>query len=85
MERFIGQTGAGYTFLYAGPRGHESLQSVLYNLDGHMAYPTTLFIDRKGVIRKVETGFSGPGTGQHYTEFCDETLKFLDTLLEEKH
>ncbi|MCX6280506.1 MAG: TlpA disulfide reductase family protein [Bacteroidetes bacterium] len=83
MERFIAQTGAGYTFLYAGQRGHESLQSVLFNLEGRMAYPTTMYIDRKGVIRKVETGFSGPGTGQHYTEFCDETKKFIENLLAE--
>ncbi|MCX6287944.1 MAG: TlpA disulfide reductase family protein [Bacteroidetes bacterium] len=84
IERFIAQTGAGYTFLYAGPRGRESVQSVLFNMDGRLAYPTTLFIDRKGVIRKVETGFSGPGTGRHYEEFCKETTKFIETLLEEK-
>lgn len=84
MERFIAQTAAGYTFLYAGARGRESLQSVLFNLDGRMAYPTTLFIDRKGVIRKVETGFSGPGTGRHYDEFCEETTKFIEKLLDEK-
>ena len=84
MERFISQTGAEYTFLYAGPRGHESLHSVLFDLDGRLAYPTSLYIDRKGVIRKVETGFSGPGTGQHYTKFCDETTKFIEKLLEEK-
>lgn len=84
MERFIAQTGASYTFLYAGPRGRTSLRSVLYNLEGPMAYPTTMYIDRKGKIRKVETGFSGPGTGRHYTEFCDETTKFIESLLQEK-
>ncbi|TRZ73835.1 MAG: TlpA family protein disulfide reductase [Bacteroidetes bacterium] len=84
IERFITQTGAGYPFLYAGPRGRESLRSVLHNFDGPMAYPTTIFFDRKGMIRKVETGFSGPGTGQHYTEYTGETTKFIERLLEEK-
>ena len=84
MERFIAQTGATYPFLYAGPRGRESLHSVLFNLEDPMAYPTTMYIDRKGKIRKVETGFSGPGTGQHYTEFCDKTTKYIESLLEEK-
>ena len=83
VERFISQTGAAYTFLYAGPRGRESLQSVLFNLDGRMAYPTSLFIDRKGVIRKVETGFSGPATGRHYTNYTEETTKFIESLLAE--
>jgi hypothetical protein len=43
-----------------------------------------MYIDRKGIIRKVETGFSGPGTGQHYKDFCVETKKFIEKLLEEK-
>ena len=84
MERFISQTGAAYTFLYAGLRGQASLQSVLFNLEGPMAFPTSMFIDKKGVIRKVETGFSGPGTGQHYKDFVAETTTFIEKLLEEK-
>ena len=84
MERFISQTGAGYPFLYAGPRGRESLRSLLFNLEGPVAYPTSVYIDRKGLIRKVETGFSGPGTGRHYTEYTEETTKFIEKLLEEK-
>jgi peroxiredoxin len=83
MERFITQTGAGYSFLYAGPRGRESMHSVLYNLDGRLAYPTSLYIDRKGVIRKTETGFYGPGTGQYYKDYCEGTTKFIEKLLNE--
>jgi hypothetical protein len=83
MKRFISQTGAGYTFLYAGPRGRESIRSVLYPLEGVIAYPTTLFIDRHGKIRKVETGFSGPGTGEHYARYADETKRFIGELLKE--
>ena len=83
MERFISQTAAGYNFLYAGPRGQGSLRSVLFNLDGRMAYPTSIYIDRKGVIRKVETGFYGPGTGKHYQHYCEETTKFIEKLLAE--
>ncbi len=81
MKRFKEQTGAGYPFLYAGPRGRESIRSVLYPFEGIMAYPTTIFIDRKGSIRKVETGFSGPGTGKHYERFVDDTRLFVEELL----
>ena len=83
MERFVSQTGADYTFLYAGPRGRESIQNVLYVAEGMLAYPTTLFIDRKGEIRRIETGFSGPGTGIHYDNYVRETTKFVEKLLEE--
>jgi len=57
---------------------------LLFNLEGPVAYPTSVYIDRKGLIRKVETGFSGPGTGRHYTEYTEETTKFIEKLLEEK-
>lgn len=84
MERFIKQTGANYTFLYVSPRGGAKRDSVLYPIEGKMAFPTGLIIDRKGTIRKVETGFSGPGTGEHYTKFVDETTKLIELLLGEK-
>lgn len=84
MERFINQTGANYTFLYVAPRGGANRDSVLYPIEGQMAFPTGMFIDRKGTIRKVETGFSGPGTGEHYVKFVEETTKLIELLLSEK-
>ena len=84
MQRFISQTGAGYTFLYAGPRGRESIRSVLYMAEGMLAYPTTVYIDRKGVIRRMETGFSGPGTGIHYENLTGEITGFVEKLLGEE-
>lgn len=84
IERFVSHTGATYPFLYAGPRGRANMQTVFYNLTGLWAYPTTIFIDRKGKIRKVESGFSGPGTGKHYQDYCEETRKLIEELLAEK-
>ncbi len=84
IQRFINQTGANYRFLYAGPRGRESIRNVLHVAEGMLAYPTTLYIDRKGTIRRIETGFSGPGTGIHYDNFVRETTGFVEKLLGEK-
>jgi peroxiredoxin len=84
IERFASQTGAAYTFLYAGPRGRESIDRVFYPVDGQMAYPTTLFIDRHGNIRQVETGFTGPGTGSWFRQYSSETIRFIELLLSEK-
>jgi peroxiredoxin len=84
MQRFISQTGAAYKFLYAGPRGGGSLRTVLYVADGMLAFPTTIYIDRKGTIRRMETGFSGPGTGSHYDDLVRETTGFIEKLLAEK-
>lgn len=84
MHRFVSQTGVGYTFLYAGPRGQESIRKVMYVAEGMLAYPTTLFIDRSGKARKVETGFSGPWTGIHYNDMVRETTLFVEKLLKEE-
>lgn len=49
-----------------------------------MGFPTTLIIDKKGNVRKIYTGFSGPGTGSYYTEFVDGFERLTDELLAEK-
>jgi len=53
-------------------------------LNKFMAFPTTIIIDKKGEVRKIHTGFSGPGTGKYYTEFTEEFDKLITDLLAEK-
>lgn len=48
-----------------------------------LAFPTTIIIDKKGDVRKIYTGFSGPGTGNYYTEFVSEFEKITEDLLAE--
>ena len=52
-------------------------------LNGFMAFPTTVIIDKKGEVRKIHTGFSGPGTGKYFTEFAEEFEKLIQDLLAE--
>ncbi len=49
-----------------------------------IGFPTTIIIDKKGDVRKIHTGFSGPGTGKYYTEFIEEFETLTDHLLAEK-
>ena len=49
-----------------------------------MSYPTTIFIDKKGKVREIHTGFSGPGTGKYYDEFVTEFNQLMDKLISEK-
>ena len=83
MQRFINQTGAKYRFFYAGSRSKQNKEDVLYPFEGVVAFPTTVFIDKKGEMRTVHTGFSGPGTGKHYDELVKETIKIIEELLNE--
>lgn len=49
-----------------------------------MAFPTLMIIDKNGKIRKIHTGFSGPGTGSHYADFVKEFEQTIADLLSEK-
>jgi peroxiredoxin len=53
-------------------------------LSNFLAFPTTIIIDKKGDVRKIYTGFSGPGTGAHYNEFVNGFERLTDNLLAEK-
>lgn len=72
-----------YNFLFGGKSDRSSTAEVLPMLEGTVSFPTTIFIDRTGKVRKIHTGFSGPGTGEHYTEFVKEFNEFMDELIDE--
>jgi hypothetical protein len=46
-----------------------------------LSFPTTIFIDRKGIVRQIHTGFSGPGTGIYYDEFVSDFNAFTEKLI----
>ena len=75
--------GIPYEILFAGKSGTESASKALPALKGISAFPTTIFIDKKGMVRRVHTGFSGPATGKFFTEFKVEFNGLIDALLAE--
>ena len=82
-QRFRQHYGIEYTTLIAGISDKDDAAKKLPALDRVYAFPTTIFIDRKGNVRKIHTGFSGPATGAHYTEFVNEVQATLNQLLAE--
>ncbi|MCX6238045.1 MAG: TlpA disulfide reductase family protein [Bacteroidia bacterium] len=72
-----------YEILFAGQSDTANASKALPALNGIAAFPTTIFIDKKGNVRKVHTGFSGPATGKFYDEFKVEFNKLIDSLLAE--
>lgn len=72
-----------FKFLIGGS-ANKGLASEQFNmLNQIISFPTAIFIDRKGQVRKVHTGFNGPGTGQYYLDYTKETELFLQELLKE--
>ena len=75
--------GIGYDLAVAGVSNKDSVARSLPQLAKFLAFPTTVFIDRKGVVRSIHTGFSGPGTGQYYTEEKAHFERTVSKLLNE--
>ncbi len=73
-----------YDLLYGGVADKEVAAKVLPALNHVLSFPTTIFIGRDGKVRKIHTGFSGPGTGKYYEEWVADFNKTMDQLLAEK-
>lgn len=82
-QRFRQHYGIEYTTLIAGISDKDEAAKKLPMLDRVYAFPTTIFVDRQGNVRKIHTGFSGPATGVHYERFAAEMKATLDQLLAE--
>ncbi|KAA6307271.1 hypothetical protein EZS27_041060, partial [termite gut metagenome] len=72
-----------YEIVFAGQVGAQSVAAVLPEIENFSSYPTTIFIDKKGKVRKIHTGFSGPATGLFYEEFKIEFNELIDKLVSE--
>lgn len=85
IDRLQSKVGINYPVLLAqyGTSDKAKAQEKLPMLNHVLSYPTSIFIDRKGKVRKIHTGFNGPATGDKYTEFREEFEEFVDLLLNE--
>jgi len=72
-----------YELLFAGLASTESASNALPALTGIAAFPSTIFIDKNGHVRKIHTGFSGPATGRFYEEFKADFNGLINNLLKE--
>jgi len=84
LKKLKAKTEANYTFLLAGASRADKAEEKLPMLNHVMSYPTSIFIDKKGNIRRIHTGFYGPSTGRYYEEFIAKTEKLVEEMLNEK-
>ncbi len=85
LKRLKDKVGIPYPVLLAqyGSRDKKIANEKLPMLNHVLSYPTTIFIDKQGQVRKIHTGFNGPATGEKYDEFVAEFEAFIAQLLAE--
>lgn len=85
ITRMKERVGLNYKILLAqiGTNDKGKAQEKMPMLNKVVSYPTTIYLDRKGKVRKIHTGFNGPATGEKYKNFEAEFKAFLNTLLSE--
>jgi len=85
IKRLTETVGIEYPVLLAqyGSSSKRKAQEKLPMLNHVLSYPTTIFIGKNNVVRKIHTGFNGPATGDKYVEFKTEFERFVDELLGE--
>jgi thiol-disulfide isomerase/thioredoxin len=83
LARVKDKYGIEYQQLVGGLTDNKSVLASLPALENFKAFPTTIFVDKKGNVRKIHTGFNGPATGKYYEDFKLEFNKEVKKLLQE--
>ncbi len=85
IKRLRDRIGMTYPILLAqyGTGSKVEMQEKLPALNHIISYPTSIFIDKTGKVRKIHTGFNGPATGEKYTAYEEEFETFVNALLAE--
>lgn len=72
-----------YDFVIAGINDKEEAAKTLPMLNRVLAFPTTIFIGRDGKVKRIYTGFEGPGTGIYHEQFKERFNQLINELLSE--
>jgi peroxiredoxin len=72
-----------YDLVFGGIADKKVATEKLKGLNYMAAFPTTIIIDRRGEVREIYTGFTGPVTGKYYDDYVVKFNELLDTLIAE--
>lgn len=70
-----------FTFLVGGKASKGIASEQFKMLNEVISFPTSIYIGRDGQVKRIHTGFNGPGTGEVYTEYVNKTNALIESLL----
>ena len=83
VKKMIDKLDVEYDFVIGGVRDKAEASKTLPMLNKVVAFPTTIFIGKDGKVKKIHTGFTGPGTGVYYEQFIERFNETVNELLAE--
>ncbi len=85
LRKFQARFHIQYPVLITGVTASDSLrtQKTLPQLERVENFPTSIFLDKSGKVQKIDAGFNGPATGEHYEEQKKMCYSTVDKLLSE--
>lgn len=83
VRRMTDRMQVPYPVLIAGVANKTAAAEKLPALNHIMSYPTAILIDKQGRVRRIHTGFYGPGTGDYYLRFTEKFTGVVEKLLAE--
>ena len=84
VRRYRDKFDIPFPLLLAGINDTELAAAALPQLDGVLAFPTTVFLGRDGRVRRVHAGFYGPALGEQHERLVGEFDGEIRRLLGEK-
>ena len=85
IEKFKNSLGIPWPILLTGVKASDEhmAEKTLPQLTVIRSFPTTLILDREGKVRKIETNFYGPGSGEYYKKYVEEFNATINELIGE--
>ncbi len=86
LKKFQQRYNVTYPMLITGVSVADSLRTekTLPQVSAIKFFPSSIIMDKKGKVRKMDTAFVGPGTGKHFEKYSKAFYAFIDELLNEK-
>jgi len=81
VKIFAKRYGLTYPVLLAGSTEEGQMQKKMPQLVNFGAYPTTIFVGRDGLVKRIHAGFEGKATGERFTKLKAEMEALIRELL----
>jgi thiol-disulfide isomerase/thioredoxin len=82
LKNWMKSMNVNYPVYLAGTSSKDAASARFPMLNGIMSFPTALLVDQQGKIIAIHTGFSGPATGEAYTDLVKKYKQEIENALE---